>query len=331
MTVAKTEYLNALQEILKLDINSCTAEVCIAARKDSEGLPEFRRLSLAQSLKEEFRDLVATCLVEYQKQFQLHNLQVLDFDIAGKPENYQVEHIDLSKQPYDHIMKQTGPLTLLHGLGTFKEELSFTERMRFYIIILRPPQGQPIYFYRRYSPKRMLHASAPLAIKRVLGNTDEFENVKTPIFLFDKSIDCIGYNTSLFVLAKSHFYYMFQILDELIESAKDTLDLIQQRIPIENFSFFARACTNDKAKMQKLTSIARRPYLSSLTITDMKPAIQRHRLHIPIITVKEKQQERELLHFDKDYPWDILKLLDDDYLTSIMTGQNYEIDAKRDP
>jgi hypothetical protein len=331
MTVARTECINILQDILKLNTDAYTAEVCIAARKDNESLPEFRRLGLAQSLKEEFRELVAACLVEYQKQLRLRNLQVLDFDVASKPEHYQIEHIDLTRTPYDHVMKQISPLALPFGLKSFNEELSFTEKMRFYIIILRPEQGKPIYFYRRYSPKRILQPSAPLAIQRVLGKNDEFENVKTPIFLFDKSIDCIGYDNSLFVLAKNHFYYMFQILDELIASAKDTLDLLQQRIPIENFSFFARACTNDKTKMQKLTSIARRPYLSSLTIADMKSAIQRHHLHIPVVTVTEKQQDKEFLHYDKDYPWDILKLLDDDYLTSIMTGNNYEVDAKRDP
>ena len=100
------------------------------------------------------------------------------------------------------------------------------------------------------------------------------------------------------------------------------------RIPIENFDRFARSCINDKIKMQKLTSIARRPYLSSLTIAEMKPAIRRHKLHIPIIDINNGQQE--MLHFDTDYPWDILKLLDDDYLTSIMTGQDYEVDGKKD-
>ncbi len=331
MTVAKAEYFQTLQDILRLDSSTCTAEVCIAARNDSESLPEFRRIQLAESIKEEFRDLVAASLFEYQKQLQLHNLQVLDFDVASKPESYQIEHIDLAKKPYDNIVEQTHPLAMLHGLEAFNERPSFIGKMRFYVIILQPPQGQPIYFYRHYSPKRVLHASAPISLKRILSNTNEYEDVKTPIFLFDKNIDCIGRNTSLFVLTKGHFYYMFQILNELIESAKDTLALIQQRIPIENFNFFARACTNDKAKMQKLTSIARRPYLSSLTISEMKPAILRHNLHIPIVTVKEGQKKQEVLHFDKDYPWDILKLLNDDYLTSIMTGQNYEVDAKRDP
>ena|SRR5436309_2946439 len=328
MTVAKAEALRALQEILKLDISTCTAEICIAARQDGEDLPELRLLRLAEPVKEEFRDLVADCLAEYRKQLFLHNLQVIDFDVAGKPEKYQVEHIELSKPPYDHIVAQTQPLTTLHGLQAFKGEIYFRDKMRFYVIILQPPQGQPIYCYRRYSPKRVLHASAPIALKRILGDTDEFEDVKTPIFLFDKTIDCIGRGDSLFVLAKTHFYYMFQILNELVESARDTLNLIQQRIPIANFSYFARACTNDKNKMRKLTSIARRPYLSNLTLADMKAVIGRNQLHIPVIEINNGQQE--VLHFDPDYPWDILKFLDDDYLTSIMTGQDYEVDGKRD-
>lgn len=329
MTTARAEHFDTLQDILKLDIRTCTTEVCIAARRENESMPEFRRLRLAESVKEEFRELVAAALLTYHKELHLHNLQVLDFDVASQPQDYQVEHIDLSKQPYDNVLEQTQALTMLHSLETFKEELSFTRSMRFYVIILQPPQGQPLYFYRRYSPAKILNT--PVALKRIFGNTDEFEAIKTPVFLFDKNIDCIRQDKNLFVLAKNHFYYMFQILDELISSAQDTLKLIRQRIPIENFSLFERSCKNNKRKMQKLTSIARRPYLSRLTIAHMKPTIKKHNLYIPIVEVKNSKQTTEMLHYDEEHPWDILKLLDDDYLTSIMTGQDYEVDAKRDP
>ena len=79
--------------------------------------------------------------------------------------------------------------------------------------------------------------------------------------------------------------------------------------------------------MTKFTSIARRPYLDKLTISAMKPVITKNKLHIPV----ESVNGQEILRFDRDYPTDILKLLDDDYLTSIMTGLDYEVDAKRDP
>jgi hypothetical protein len=290
-------------------------------------MPDFRRLHLAEAVKKDFRDLVAAALIYYYKELQLHNLQLLEFDVEGKLARYQIEFVDLSKQPYDHIMEQTQPMTMLQSLDAFKAELSFTRHMRFYVIILQPPQGQPIYFYRHYSPKRMLREAAPLSIQRVFGNSDEYEKVTTPIFLFDDDIDCISRGTNMFILAKSHFYYMFRILNDLIASARDTLKRIQDRIPIANFDAFSRSCTDNKLKMVKLTSIARRPYLDKLTIAMMKPAIIKHQLHIPI----EEINKQEMLRFDKDYPWDILKLLADDYLTSIMTGQDYEVESKRDP
>jgi|SRR5579859_4349077 len=326
MTVARAEALTALQEILSLDISTCTVEVCLASLANNASLPVFKRLRLAEALKEEFRCLIQAALFDYHRQLKLHDLQLLEFDVASKLANHQIEHVDLTKKPYDHIVEQTQSLTLLYGLDTFKEEASFIAKMRLYVVILQPPQGQAIYFYRHYSPKKMLREAAPLSIKRMLGDTDEYEDVKTPIFLFDKSIDCIICENDLFILAKSHFYYMFRILDELIESSKDILERIRDRLPIENFSLFARSCTNNKIKMEKLTSIARRPYLGKLTIADMKPVIQKNKLHIPIVLVNGQ----EMLHFDEDYPWDILKLLDDDYLTSIMTGLSYEVDAKRD-
>src|SRR5258707_13445181 len=113
MTVAKTDSFSAFQEILALDIDTCTTEVCIASRKDHEGMPEFRRLRLGEAVKEEFRNLVSTALIEYHKELHLCNLQLLDFSVASKPASYQVENMDLSKHHYDNILEQTRPLTML--------------------------------------------------------------------------------------------------------------------------------------------------------------------------------------------------------------------------
>jgi len=326
MTLARDEHLHTLQEILTLDVNTCTVEVCIATLPPDETMPEFQRLRLAESLKKDFRNIISTFIVESYKELQLHNLQLVDFEVASKPARYQIEHLDLAKQPYDNVTEQVQPLSRLYGLDIFKEEAPFTTHMRFYVIVLQPPHGQPIYFYRHYSAKKMLREAAPLAIARILG-TDEFEEITTPVFLFDEHVDCFSRGTSMFVMAKNHFYYMFRILDELIESARDILTRIHSRVPIENFDSFASSCMKNKMKMEKLTSIAKRPYLDRLTVADMKSVIQRHRLHIRVIKV----DGQDMLHFDRNHPWDILKLLDDDYLTSIMTGQSYEVDAKRNP
>ena len=85
MTMARAEYFSTLQEIITLDTNTCTVEVCIAALDDNDSLPEFRRLRLAESLKEEFRYLIQTAMFDYRKQLKLRNLQLQEFDVASKP------------------------------------------------------------------------------------------------------------------------------------------------------------------------------------------------------------------------------------------------------
>lgn len=330
MTVARAEYLTAFEDILTLDITTCTVEVCIAAQPAyaDASTPQFRRLQLSQPLRDDFRKLAATFLAEYRRAQQDKSLALLQFEAGSQITGNQVEHINLSQSPYDSIVKQTQPLTIVESVEDFHPEPSFTQSMRFYVIILRTPRNKSIYFYRRYGNSRMLQQSSSFAIFST-DNSYEFKKVDTPVFLFDQHIDCISSDNNLFIFAKGHFYYMFTILDDLIKSSKDALNRIHSFVPIVNFDSFRLACINEKHKqrMTKIMGIAKRPYLDKLTIAATKPIIIKHSLHIPIEIVNGQ----EMLRFDHEHPNDILKMLDDDYLTSIMTGIDYEVDAKRDP
>ena len=155
MTVAKAEYLTAFQDLLTLDINTCTIEVCIASLPSYTSAFEFKRLKLSQSVQQDFHKLAAVFLLEYYKEQQQQNLQLLQFEAGSKLSGNQVEHLDLSQSPYDSIVKQTQPLIQLDHLEDFHQEPSFTKSMRFYVIILQPPHGQPIYLYRRYGNSKI--------------------------------------------------------------------------------------------------------------------------------------------------------------------------------
>ncbi len=50
-------------------------------------------------------------------------------------------------------------------------------------------------------------------------------------------------------------------------------------------------------------------------------------LILPIQTTRK--DGKEMLLFDPSDKWSLLRLLDDDYLESLMTGQNYEVTGKR--
>ena len=69
-----------------------------------------------------------------------------------------------------------------------------------------------------------------------------------------------------------------------------------------------------------------RQYLDRLTLDDIKRVIRKNHLPVQTVTVHGK----EMLLYDPADKWVLLKLLDDNYLWSLMTDQSYEVTGKRE-
>ena len=80
--------------------------------------------------------------------------------------------------------------------------------------------------------------------------------------------------------------------------------------------------------VSKLAQIARKPYLNTVTMEDIKRTIAAFRLDVQIVVVDG--QEQLLFEETPNKRWLILKLLDDAYLGSIMTNRLYEANSKSD-
>jgi len=78
--------------------------------------------------------------------------------------------------------------------------------------------------------------------------------------------------------------------------------------------------------LSKLKNIAGKTYLAQITIADIKKVMKQ----FPNLQVRvTKKDGKELLVFDPSDKWALLRLLDDDYLNSVMTGVKYEVSGKR--
>ena len=96
---------------------------------------------------------------------------------------------------------------------------------------------------------------------------------------------------------------------------------------IENFDAFAALCEGHLLKMAKLRNIADKPYLQHVTMKDVKRVVKDFNLQVRF--VKKDGEDRLLFDpADKD-KWIILRILDDDYLGSVMTKLKYEANSKR--
>jgi len=78
--------------------------------------------------------------------------------------------------------------------------------------------------------------------------------------------------------------------------------------------------------LSKLAQIARKPYLQRVTMQDIRRTIDEFQLDLRI--VEENGEEKLLFEPGTKKRWLLLKLLDDDYLGSVMTNQKYEVNSK---
>jgi len=73
--------------------------------------------------------------------------------------------------------------------------------------------------------------------------------------------------------------------------------------------------------MRKLQRIVESGYLEHLSIDKIEKLVKEFKLAPTVISEGK-------LYFDPDNRWQILKMLDDDYLRSGMTERRYEVNSK---
>jgi hypothetical protein len=178
-------------------------------------------------------------------------------------------------------------------------------------------------FFRHYSPKKELSQHAAFALLLRRGN---YNRVREKIFLFDGAVDCFSWDGALFIKNITQFQRIFDYFEELQRTARATIQAVHRQVPIHNLDDFEAACSGNSLMLTKLASIARKPYLSRVTFADVERTIQE--FHLDIAVVREGDRSQLVFDSSRGRRWLILKLLDDDFLGSVMTREKYEVNSK---
>jgi Kiwa protein KwaB-like len=312
----------SLTEILDVDIDECDVSVCLASLGSEDDLPTFQRLQLSDDLTEEFTGVIRQRFDRCRQDAENDDLKLQAYDAGSKPDPHEVEYVDLSK--HDSIRDQIASLSGLTELPVFDADESFIAGLRFYAIVLQPQSGDdPVFCFRAYSQKKELRRSPFFG---ALLSKGQFDRVREPLFLFDQHVDCIARDGLAFIFSKDKFQKIFRFFEMVLKTARSTLKTIEAQVPIANFDEFQKACEGHLQMLTKLKNIAGKPYLASVTIMDIKKVMK----EFPGLKVEiRKSKGKEMLVFDRRDKWALLRLLDDDYLKSVMTGVNYEVSGKR--
>jgi len=315
------EIITQFGQIMTMDLDECTVTVCLGSLSDDVGEPRIEQLQLTDELTEEFRNAAKKTVQKYSHMGDGGELNLRPYDAGSKPDRHEVEFLDLTE--HESVEKQVDSLASLAQIPVFKVDEAFVTGLRFYAIIFQCKNGKPLYFFRNYTPKKELSRSSLFA---AMFDEGTFDRIKEPVFLFDHSIDCVSRDGAMYVCNKHNFEKIFQFFELILKTAAQTLKTIKTHVPIANFDEFEKACSGHLQMQAKLKNIASKPYLKKVKMADIKRVLaQFPSLGVEVV----KKGAKEMLLFDPKDKWAVLRLLDDDYLGSVLTGEKYEVTGKR--
>lgn len=311
--MSHTSSLNSLHKFLD---HEHSLSVLVAADDPDDELRSVHRLTLHQDVADDFRETARAAVAGVDD-----DIVVRPYSPGYKPDAHELLSLSLHDTPLvSAAVRRIGDVD---AAPLFEGQDDIVSRLRYYAIVVRRSATKAALFFRSYSPKKELSRHAPYALMLRKG---AYSRVRSKVFLFDDRVDCFAWDGTLYISNATQFQRIFRYFEELQAKAKKTIKRVAKKIPIANLEEFEDACLGNQIMLSKLTAIAGKPYLSKVSMRDIKKTIKRFQLGIPITN----EDGREKLVFDsgRERRWLILKLLDDDYLGSVMTQERYEVNSK---
>lgn len=303
--------LETLRRFLERDID---VSILVAADGDDrdEGDLILQRLNVHEDVASEFREVARTSVA--------YDVSERAYDPGYKPEADELCVLDLNDEP--EIARVIEGLSDVDSAEVFGADDEIIDNLRFYATVLTRGPRRAV-FLRSYSPKKELSRRGGFALMMRAGS---YNHVREKVFLFDEAIDCFAWNGVLYIRNVVQFQRIFEYFDRLRERVRGTLRRVARRVPISNFDEFCAACEGNTLMSAKVAAIGKKPYLSRVTMDDVKRTITEFNLEVEID--QEDGEERIVFDSSREGRWLILKLLDDDFLGSVMTREKYAVNSK---
>lgn len=177
-----------------------------------------------------------------------------------------------------------------------------------------------IFYFRKYNKSKVITKKGLFGLFYKDGY---FNKIIQDLFLFDNKIDAFYYNNNIFILNKTYFEQIFNYMDEYKNNAITFLEEIKNLNIIDINDDFINWCLADPKKIKKLIDISNNEYYRDLTFEDIRNAKQEFELAFSLDEINEKinfKNKRDI--------WEVLKVLNDDYLNSKFTNNKYEVKSK---
>jgi hypothetical protein len=282
----------------------------------AEGLT-YQSLNITNEVAKQFLVAATDFILDTAASIESGDAVLSPYDPGYKPDAHEIEFLELTEEADKAVFAfPVGASTPL-----IDPSLKFVDGVRAAITILEK-DDQRVAVFRRFSRNKELLRSGNFLL-RLVGH--RFERLAEPTLQFDLGVDVIVTPNHVFSFNRFALEQVFRFRDMLRSMADQTISEIASRVPIANLDEFRKACLGDPNKLAKLRNIARRPYIGDISLDKLKEQIDRCKLSVKIV---QENGTPKLLYERRD-GWAILSLLDDAYLDSLMTGNLYEANSKR--
>lgn len=204
------------------------------------------------------------------------------------------------------------------------------EPLRVLVTRLVLADGQAVTFYRGLRAAARLDRSHLAALVWRDGRYDRLD--EADVLLLDDRFDAVVVDEVALLLSKATFERVFDFVAELQRNATETFDTVTAGLRIDGADELREACLRDAGMLAKLASVRRHldgdpGYRAAMQMDKLVAYVRAH----PETGVELSPTGELCFSPDRRKRYKILKLLDDDYLRSVLTDRLYEANSKSDP
>lgn len=280
--------------------------------------PEYKTIIISKDVVNSFKNMFSNFLTKFTIMHNNGDLKLVKYTSGFKPDAHHIEFIHVTDTQFESIANTIPNAS--DALALSPDDKKFVSRLKFYVLTITN-DDKNIYFFKRYSQTKELGHKNGFIISW-MGS--QYNKINDSAFSFDDTIDCIINDGILFSFNKKNTEIIFKYYEEITKNAFSTIDKISKHIPIHNLETFKRDCSTHLNKLEKLRNISQKGYLPKLDIEKIREIIKKFKLNVKIVNVEGV----EMLEHDTKDKWALLNLLDDSYLSSLLTGNDYEVNSK---
>lgn len=191
------------------------------------------------------------------------------------------------------------------------------------------PQLPSVTFYRIADSLLQLKKTV-IGLVRVGGTYGKLE--PADVLLLRPEFDVVVIDGFAFFTKKPTFERAFGFLEQLQKQSLETFTTVTSKLSIDGMDKLREACTTQPQMMAKMASIKRSmdddpDYADAMTMDKLIAYIEKHP-HVQIEITGAGADRRLVFDPQPTRRWQIVKLLDDDFLRSVLTEREYEAGSK---